>query len=265
MSNQVTVALIQMDCVLEDKEHNLEHAAKLIAKAAARDASLIVLPELFSTGYRVEPADYELAESIPGATTDWMQKQAGLYTAYLIATIIEKDVNGDLYDTAVVVGPEGLISRYRKMHLWAGEAKRFKRGNTLDIVELPFAKIGLQVCYEIGFPEQARVLTQAGAQIIVYSSAFAKTRAYVWDISSKSRALENGVFVLACNRTGVEYETTFGGLSRIVAPNSDVLAGTGTDGEAVICAELELDDIEKQRLRIPFLRDLNSKLVLKKF
>ena len=255
-----TVSAIQMKCILKDKQANLEHAAEFIKIAAERGSDLIVLPELFSTGYRVEDADAELAESIPGETTLWMQRQSEKYNAYITGGIIEKAAEGKIYDTAVITGPDNYLFKYRKMHLWGAEPPRFSRGDELKIAELPFVKAGLLICYEIGFPEQARVLAQKGAEVIIYVSAFGKARAYAWDIASRSRALENGVFVIACNRCGNDIDTEFCGLSRIVAPDTAILAGTGIDNETVVTAVINLEDVEKQRLAIPYLRDLNKKL-----
>ncbi len=264
MKSRIKTAVIQMDCVPFDKEKNLGHAEELIAGAAAAGAEFIVLPELFSTGYRVEEKDAVLAEPVPGPTTEWMQGLAGRYGVCIAGAVMES-CGGSIYDTAVIAGPEGLAGRYRKMHLWGTEPERFRRGCELPVFSLPFGRIGLQICYEIGFPEQARVLALKGAQIIVYTSAFGKARDYAWNIASRSRALENGVYVVACNRTGIEKDTVFGGLSRIVAPDSRVIAGTECDGEAVICAEIDLAEIEEQRKRIPYLRDLNKGLIIKGF
>lgn len=258
------IAIVQMNCVLADKAANFAKATKMIAESADMKAQLIILPELFSTGYMVTAHDLELAEAIPGPTTEWLTELAIRYHVYIAAAIIEKGEDGTLYDTAVIAGPEGYVNKYRKIHLWGTEPERFARGTTLPVFKLPFATIGLQICYEIGFPEPARVLTQAGAEIIVYTSAFGKARAYAWDIASRSRALENGVYVLACNRIGTE-EAVFGGLSRVVAPNGDIVAGASADAECVISAVIDLDAIAEQRRAIPYLRDLYTKLILEKF
>lgn len=258
----IIASVIQMDCVLKDKKRNLEHAAELIAVAAARGSHLIILPEMFSTGYRVEEYDKQLAEPVPGATVSWMQRQADIYGAYIAGGIIEND-NGKIFDTAIITGPDNYLFKYRKMHLWGSEPPRFGHGEELEVAELPFGKVGLLICYEIGFPEQARVLTLKGADILIYTSAFGKARAYIWDIASRSRAVENGAFVLACNRCGSDFDSEFCGLSRIVSPNAAVLAGACTEGEAVVTATINLDEIKQQRNTIPYLRDLNSRLKIK--
>ena len=260
MANKLIVAAIQMDCVPYDKKANLSHAGELIFDAAKKGAKLIVLPELFSTGYRVEEEDAALAETIPGGTTQWLHTLALQHAIYLVGAIIEKDANGTLYDTAVLVGPQGYIGKHRKMHLWGDESKRFGKGEDIDVFKLPFATVGLLICYEIGFPEMSRIQVHKGADILIYTSAFGKARYYVWDTASKSRALENGAYVIACNRTGQEKDTVLGGLSRIVAPDTTVLAATGADGDAVVCTEIDLDAVNAMRKTLPYLHDMNKKL-----
>lgn len=265
MPHKIVVSSIQMDCTPYDKEANLRHAEELIADAAAKGAELIVLPELFSTGYRVELQDRELAEPIPGDTIQWMCGLAKKYDAYLAGSILEAAENGDVYDTAVLVGPRKFMGKQRKMHLWGDEVLRFQKGDQISVFKLPFATVGLLICYEIGFPEMARIQTQKGADILLYTSAFGKARYYVWDIASRSRALENGVFVVASNRCGQDSDTVFGGLSRIIAPDTTILASAGSEQEAVVCSEIDLEANARMRETLPYLRDLNPKLKLAHF
>ncbi|BEU86636.1 carbon-nitrogen hydrolase family protein [Selenomonas sp. TAMA-11512] len=260
MAHKWNVAAVQMDCVPYDKDANLRHGAELVADAASRGAQLVVLPELFNTGYRVETRDTELAESLTGRTSQWMQDTAQRYGIYLAGALLERGEDGLVYDTAVLVGAEGLIGRHRKMHLWDAENSRFAKGEEIGVYRLPFATVGLLICYEIGFPEMARIQTLKGADVLLYSSAFGRARDYVWDIASRSRALENGVYVVACNRCGQEQDTSFGGLSRIVAPDASLLAAAEADGEAVVCAEIDSDEAATMRRTLPYLRDLHPKL-----
>ena len=250
MAHKWRVAAVQMDCVLDDKEANQTHAAEMIAAAASGGARLVVLPELFSTGYRVETRDMELAETLSDATVRWMQDMAQRYDVYVTGAILERGADGLVYDTAVLVGAEGCIGSRRKMHL----------GVEIDVYRLPFATVGLLICYEIGFPEIARIQALKGADVLLCTSAFGRARDYVWDIASRSRALENGVFVVACNRCGQEQDTSFGGLSRVVAPDGSLSAAAGADGEAIVSAEIDLDAVAVMRKTLPYLRDLNPKL-----
>jgi predicted amidohydrolase len=265
-STTIKVAAVQMNCVLADVDANLLKAKTLIDAAVEQGASLIVLPELFNTAYRVEEMDVELAETIPGPTTDWMGQVARESKAYLVASILETGPsNGVVYDTAVLVGPEGLVGSYRKTHLWDAENVRFTKGEEFPVFETALGKVGLQICYEVGFPEGARILTLKGADILVYPSAFGKARYYAWDLATRSRALENGAFVIAANRTGTEKnETIFGGHSRIVDPCGNVLAEASQEDDVVV-AEINLQNVIDQRRTIPYLRDLNRTIIYKEF
>jgi predicted amidohydrolase len=261
MADKIKVAAVQMDCKLGDVPANLQKAEELIEQAVAAGASLIVLPELFNTGYRVEERDVELAEPIPGPTTEWMQELSGKHDIYLVAAILEQGRSrGLVYDTALLTGPEGLLGTYRKTHLWDVESVRFTKGDDFPVFQTAIGTIGLQICYEVGFPEGARILALKGADFILYPSAFGKAREYAWKIATRSRALENGAFVLAANRTGKEKEETeFGGGSCIVSPWGELLAEASQDNE-VIVYEINLQDVIEQRRRLPYLRDINRSL-----
>jgi predicted amidohydrolase len=259
---KINVASIQMKCRLGDKKKNLEKASLLIRAASEKGAKMIVLPELFNTGYRVEENDVELAETIPGPTTHFLGRLASELDVYLIAAILESGASkGVIYDTAVLVGPKGLIGSYRKIHLWDFENTRFTKGEDYPVFETRYGKVGMQICYEVGYPEGARILTLKGADILCYPSAFGRARYYAWDIATRSRALENGVFVIASNRSGTEKgETEFGGISRIVTPKGTVLKEAFEEDD-IIVSEIDLKDVIKQRREIPYLRDFEKGII----
>jgi predicted amidohydrolase len=265
-STCIKVAAIQMNCIPGDKKANLNKAKNLVDVAVERGAQLIVLPELFNTGYRVEEMDVELAENIPGETTNWMHQIAKKHNVYLVGALLEKGMsNGIIYDTAVLVNANGFIGKYRKTHLWDVENTRFAKGEEFPIFETPWGKIGLQICYEVGFPEGARVLTLKGADILIYPSAFGKARLYAWDLATRARALENGAYIIASNRTGTEKgETIFGGHSRIVDPCGNVIVQAEHEDDVVV-TEIDFQKVIDQRRTIPYLRDLNKALIYKDF
>ncbi|MDR3331831.1 MAG: carbon-nitrogen hydrolase family protein [Synergistaceae bacterium] len=253
------VAAAQMDCIPEDVSGNLTAAEGLLRLAAAGGAVLVVLPELFDTGYRVEKRDNELASTIPGPTTDRITAVCRAEKIFATGTLIERS-EGKLYDTAFLTGPDGLIGTYRKTALWGGEVDRFEKGNSYPVFDIGICKVGIQICYEIGFPEGARILSLQGADVILYPSAFGAPRLYAWDLASRARALENGCYVIACNRSGSERgDTVFGAHSRIVNPLGDIIASAAEDYE-VITAEVDLGEIEKQRTALPYLSDLRRDL-----
>lgn len=261
MTSIFKVAAVQMNCIEGEKKQNLHIAEKMIREAAAQGAVLIAVPELFDTGYRVEEKDQILADTIPGSTTDHLVAICRELHVYVIGTLIEKS-GGELYDTAFLVGPQGIVGIYRKNTLWDKEKGRFQKGDDVyPVFDIGFCKVGIQICYEIGFPEGARILSLCGADIIAYPSAFGLPRLYAWELASRARALENGNYVIACNRSGTEKEETiFAASSRIVNPRGDVIVAATKENEVII-AEIDLEQIQRQRKTIPYLEDLNRNVV----
>lgn len=262
---KIKVAAIQMNCELANVDANLARAEKLLKEAVDQGAKWVVFPELFNTGYWIPKQDVELAEDIPsGRTTKWMIEQAKKYQILVTGCIIATTKNkGIVTDTALTVNENGLMGKYDKVHLWDNEELRFQNGCEVPApVEYGDLKIGHQICYEIGFPELSRLMVLKGVNVIAYPSAFGRARYYVWDIQSKARALENGIYVVAVNRTGVDDNTVFlGGHSRIIAPNGEVLCEADRDSDAVLVAEIDVDKCTEARRTVPYLRDLNKALV----
>ena len=253
------VAAVQMNCVLNDVAANLQKAERLIA---GTKADWVVLPELFNTGYVVK-SDEEMAECIADSPTiRWMQTVAQKQGILLSGCLMVKRADGVITDTAISVNANGIVAEYDKVHLWNGEEARFKNGNRLM---QPFRyqdfQIGMQICYEIGFPELSRLMVLAGANVLMYTAAFGRARYQVWDIQSKARALENGAYVVACNRAGTDEEVVLGGRSRIVAPDGSVIVEASVLDDEVIEAELDIEKVIEARRTVPYLRDLNLNLV----
>lgn len=275
---KLKVALIQMNATPYKLKENLHLALQMAQKACEQGARLIVLPELFDSGYCVRDKDFEFGIDFKSpilhhsfkALSEFARKNA----VYIIACSIEK-ARKSLYDTAFIISPKGkLVGKHRKIYLWNGEKKRFSRGKDYEVFSLNFGefkvKVGLQICYELGFGESARILALKGAQMLVYPSAFGKARAYNWDLLSKARALENGCFVLACGLSGSAFDRNskenleFTGDSRVVSPKGKVLQKASELDECVLC-ELDLDEIVPQRKALPYLKDFDLKLIKKAF
>lgn len=267
---KLKVGVIQFSPESFNFKSNLSKALDLVTSALDQGARLVVVPELFDSGYCVQEKDHEiginLKEEHPTlcALTALTQR----YNAYIVACSIEKAEN--LYDSAYIVDKYGVAGVYKKIYLWGDEKNRFSKGSEYPIFELDFSnfkvKIGLQICYEIGFGEGFRLLALQGAELICCPAAFGQARSYVWDVAGRARALENGIFVLASNRSGSEFSRSsekklyFAGNSRIIHPNGKILKEI-LEKEGVIVCELNLDDAQAQRETIPYLRDLNVELV----
>ncbi|MFN4182854.1 MAG: carbon-nitrogen hydrolase family protein, partial [bacterium] len=136
----IRAAVVQMDCVLGEKEKNLESIRQWIEAGADEKAQIVVLPELFNTGYQTAEQDSELAEPIPGPTTEFCLALAQKYGVWICGAIMEKTKRG-IYDTAFLISPQKLVGTYRKTHLWKGEEKRFLRGRSFPVYHSLFGKI----------------------------------------------------------------------------------------------------------------------------
>lgn len=257
----VKAAAVQMECTPGNKEANLQKTYSLLDESADSGARLVVLPELFSTGYWVKDLDFELAEKIPGETTLALERIAQDRDLYISGAILEKgEARGVIYDTAFLIAPHGLLGAYRKICLWDTEKHRFQSASKCpSVFQSEVGNLGLQICYEVGFPEGARMLALQGADVVLYPSAFGKARLYIWDIATRSRAIENGVYVVAANRSGTEDNGNieFAGHSRIVNPKGEILA-EAQNANQVITADLDLDVITLQRRAVPYLYDVGK-------
>ncbi|WP_033745113.1 carbon-nitrogen hydrolase family protein [Helicobacter pylori] len=277
-------AVIQMQSKPYALNENLQLAFNLAKEAHNKGANLIVLPELFDSGYCVNDKDADFGldfkaiehgeETLKNETLRALSGFAKSSGTHIVACSIEKN-NKKLYDSAYIIPPKGkIVGKHRKIYLWGDEKSRFKRGKKYEVFTLDFgdfsAKVGLQICYEIGFGVGANLLALQGAEVLIYPSAFGKARAYNWDLLSKARALENGCFVCACNHSGEEINAQlkqtleFAGDSRIIAPNGKIIAQATKLNEAII-AEMDLNEVALQRQKIPYLQDFDTKLTKKGF
>ncbi|WQR75021.1 carbon-nitrogen hydrolase family protein [Helicobacter pylori] len=277
-------AVIQMQSKPYALNENLQLALNLAKEAHNKGANLIVLPELFDSGYCVNDKDADFGinlkaiergeETLKNESLRALSDFAKSSDTHIVACSIEK-TNKKLYDSAYIIPPKGgIVGKHRKIYLWGDEKSRFKRGKKYEVFTLDFGdfstKVGLQICYEIGFGAGANLLALQGAEVLIYPSAFGKVRAYNWDLLSKARALENGCFVCACNHSGEETNAKlkqtleFAGDSRIIAPNGKIIAQATKLNEVVI-AEMDLNEVALQRQKIPYLQDFDTKLTKKGF
>lgn len=275
---KLKVALIQMNSKPYKLKENLRLALKMAQIACTQGARLIILPELFDSGYCVSDKDAEFGidfkKPAKHLTFKTLSEFAKTNSVYIIACGIEKE-RKSLYDSAYIISPKGkFVGKHRKIYLWNGEKERFSCGKDYELFTLEFdefkVKVGLQICYELGFGEGAKILALKGAEILIYPSAFGKARVYNWDLLSKARALENGCFVLACGLSGNAFDKKsginleFAGNSRIVSPKGKVLKNANELNECIVC-ELDFSQIIEQRKALPYLKDFNTKLAKKGF
>lgn len=243
------VGFVQFYPKFGQKEKNVKEVLSMLEGA---DAELIVLPELFNTGYLFDSKEelFELAEEIPeGDTTQELLQTAETKGIYVVAGIAER--SGDkIFNTAILVHPDRRVSAYRKAHLFMDEKMLFTPGNTsFKVWKIGGAKIGLLICFDWIFPEAARTLSLGGAQIICHPSNLVMPYSQAAMIT---RAIENRVFIITANRIGRERrgqkELQFTGMSQILDPEGKILCSANRDKPMIGTAEIDPSRAENKNI-----------------
>jgi len=269
----VQIGLVQMRCA-QQPAVNLDKALAMAEQAAAQGAQVICLQELFRTPYLCQQEDaglFDLAEPVPGPTTQAMAKLASARKLVIIAPVFERRAPGVYHNTAVVIDANGEIAGcYRKMHIPDDPGyyeKFYFAPGDLGFLSHRTSRgeLGVLVCWDQWFPEAARLTAMAGAQILFYPTAIGwyseekpsarDKQREAWETIQRSHAIANGVYVAAVNRVGVEGKIEFWGSSFVAGPLGEVIARAGTADEQVLLAECKLDKVEHVRRLWPFLRD----------
>ena len=266
MKDKIKLALAQISSKRENKTENLRKMEEITKKAKAQAADLVIFPELCLTGYVIRDQIYELAETISGPSTQTIEdlaRRTGMYIIFGMPELSEK-TKATVFNTAVFVGPEGYIGKYRKMYLPTHsvfeEKRYFRPGYQTAAFDTPIGKIGLCICYDLFFPEVTRLIRLKGAQLIVSISASPAVRRGYFEILTAARALENTAFLAYVNLVGVEDGLQFWGGSRLVSPTGDVLAKAKYDEEDFVICEVNYNDLRASETFIPTLRDLRPEL-----
>jgi N-carbamoylputrescine amidase len=274
------VGLVQQACG-PDPVRNLAAGLRGVEEAAERGARLVLLPELFTLPYpgQVEdPAAFDLAEPVPGPTTETLGGVARARSVVLVGSVFERRAAGVYHNTAVVLDADGrLAGRYRKMHIpddpGYQEKFYFAPGDQgFAPVPTSLGPLGVGVCWDQWYPEGARLLALAGAAVLLYPTAIgwapeddAAERARqqeAWITVQRAHAIVNALPLLACNRVGLEPDPSgrtagiqFWGSSFVAGPQGELLARAATDRAEVLVADLDLGRTEELRRTWPWLRD----------
>lgn len=242
------IGVAQIDIKFEDKSSNLAKCEDFINQAKENSVDLLVFPECTLTGYIYDSFEdtFAQAETIPGNLSNELVSLCNEYQINVLFGFLEKD-NGLLYNTALLVGPEGIVGKYDKTHLIHLGLDRFATpGNHISVYDLPQAKVAPLICYDLRSPEPSRVAALKGAQIIISPVNLAKGAEVYSSFINRTRACENRVFVVSANRVGVEKGFEFLGKSQIINNLGEVLAEASGDKEELIYADIspEIADIK---------------------
>lgn len=236
------LAVVQTDCRLADPAGNTAMVVRKLHAAADAGAELVAFPECVLSGYGFgsRAAALEAAEPVPGPGTAAVAAACAARGVWCIFGLLE--TAGDkLFNTAAVVGPRGLVGAYRKTHLPLVGADKFTDPGPgpLDVFDLDGLRVGVAVCFDAGFPELPRVLALRGADLIVVVTNWADRAMTTARVVPAARALENAVYVAACNRVGTESGFHYIGRSSVYDPAGSPLAVADHDGEEVLFARLD--------------------------
>jgi N-carbamoylputrescine amidase len=272
-----TVSLVQMRCS-DDAEDNLRRACDGLREAKRQGAEVVCLPELFRTPYFCQvqdPSRFDLAEPIPGPTTDALASVARECSLVVIASVFERRAAGVYHNTAVVLDADGATRGiYRKMHIPDDplyyEKYYFTPGDLgFQAIDTRYARVGPLVCWDQWYPEAARLTALRGADILFYPTAigwhpaekaeFGAAQAEAWEIMQRSHAIANGIYVAAVNRVGHEGPADggleFWGRSFVADPFGRILARAGEGTEEILTVTCDPRLQEVTRRHWPFLRD----------
>jgi len=257
------LAGIQIVCS-EDKERNVEKAAKFAEIAAEKGAQIICFQELFTTHWfpkEMKPDHFSLAETLEGSSITKMREIAEQKEVALICPIFEKGEGETYYNSAVVIDAGGaILGSYRKVHvpqipLWE-EKYYFSPGNRgFPVFETKFAVIGVQICWDNFFPEGPRILALKGAQVIFSPTAAAFASHKRWETVIAGHAISNGVYLFRVNRVGSEEKQDFYGKSFCASPEGELLDRPTGMKEGIALIDADLKSIERVRKEWSFLRD----------
>jgi len=278
-NNNFRVGLVQI-ALSANKKENIKKAVAWIEKAAKQGAQVICLPELFNSQYFCQKEDvelFDLAETIPGPSTEAISKIAAKRKVAVVIPLFEKRAPGVYHNSAVIIDSDGKnLGTYRKMHIPDDPAYYekfyFTPGDLgYKAFETKYGKIGTLICWDQWYPEAARLTALRGASVLFYPTAigwhpyekeeYGAAQRDSWQTIQRGHAIANGVYVASVNRTGHEITIPgapgieFWGSSFICDPQGVVLAEASTDKEEILVAEIDLNHQEDIRRNWPFLRD----------
>jgi predicted amidohydrolase len=250
MKEKVRTAAVQMDPALKKTEENLEKIAHLSERAADAGARLIIFPECAISGYCFDSAAEAspCAQPVPGEWTDRLGRLSRRLGIFLVAGMLERE-GGEIYNTAVFTGPDGMVGTYRKTHLPYLGVDRFTRpgAGPVPVFDTPLGKIGLHICFDGSNPEIARVMKLKGAELLILITNWPVGAEISCRFMCQTRAVENHVNYVAVNRTGEEGGFRFLGESKILDYTGKVLAAAGTS-EEMILGDIDFEGANRNRI-----------------
>jgi omega-amidase len=253
--NRLTVSLAQMDCRLGEPEANEERAEDLIREAAQRGSDLVLLPELWRSGFDLANAE-RYAAPLGSGPFAWVAERARHHGLWIAGSLLEARF-GQVCNTATLYSPQGeLAAVYRKVHLFRlmDEHLYLTAGDRAPVFELPWGPCALGICYDLRFPELFRHYALEGAVLVLLPAQWPRRRVDALRALLRARAAENQCFMLGCNRVGKNGDTPFAGHSAMIDPWGNVIL-EGGETELLLTADLDLTQVGEVREHFPSFQD----------
>jgi N-carbamoylputrescine amidase len=248
----IRVAAAIVNSPVGQTRKNLDRAAVWVAEAHRQGAAIICFPELGITGYSTHQDISQAAEAIPGEISRHLIQLARDYQICILAGLVERNNKGCMFASHLVATPDKLSGVYRKIHIAPPERELFSPGNTVPLFDIYGVKAGIQLCYDVHFPELSTRMAVEGADILFMPHASPRgtpaEKFQSWMRHLTARAFDNGLFIVACNQTGNNKKgLQFPGIAVIIGPNGEVIDKRIDDKEGILIADLDADDLANVR------------------
>lgn len=260
-ASNLRVALVQQDTRWQEPAENLRRARGFVEQAARAGARVAVFPELFTLGFTMAPEPF--AEPIPGPTSEAVAALSRAFGLYLVGTVVEAHAPRPR-NAAFVTGPDGgLVAVYRKLHpfSYGEEHLHYAGGDDCPLFDLDGVPCGLQICYDLRFPEPFRALAARGAEVVFVPANWPARRIKTWTTLLAARAIENQMAVCGANRVGRDPELEYPGRSAVHDTFGEAVA-QGGDAEGLVVGDIDLAQLRTWRERFPALKDRRPGLYL---
>lgn len=259
-TTKLVVSLYQMNVQLAQVAMNLDKVREIVKEASRRESTLLILPELWSTGFPLEKT-LPYAERSDGPVLSEISRLARSYKICILgSTLIKK--GDDVTNCATLYNAEGLcIAEYEKLHLFTlmNEDRYLKAGEHRTTLSVSGWVSSLAICYDLRFPELFRRYALEQSRMVLIPAAWPAARVAHWRVLLQARAIENGFFVVGCNQTGITGKTRFGGFSGVIDPLGQVCL-EGTEVEELLTTEIDSTLVQQARKRLPVLKDRRPEL-----
>lgn len=265
IQNKWNIALIQSDIVLGEPKVNAFRLKQLMEQALQAESKpdVIVLPEMWNTGYALSVID-DIADLQGMESKAWLSDFAREHSVQIVGGSVAQKTEGRVRNTMYIFDRQGeLVGEYSKIHLFRlmEEEKHLASGEQRVTFELDGITAGSSICYDIRFPELARSLALSGAKAMFVPAEWPHPRLHHWRTLLTARAIENQMYVIACNRVGVSGKDSFFGHSMIIDPWGEIIA-EGGEGEEIVTGEINLSLVDEVRKRIPIFEDRRPDLYI---